>query len=225
MKLNFIGHATFYFETKHVKAIIDPFINDNPVSKIKTSDIRELTHIFVTHGHNDHLGDTVELAKQHNALVITNFEIASYLAEQGVSAHPMHIGGRTSFDFGDVKMTPALHGSAIQTESGLVDGGNPGGFLITIDGQSIYHAGDTGLTMDMKLLEEEHIDIALLPIGGNFTMDIRDAIRAVGFIKPKKVVPMHYNTFGLIQADPELFKSSVKGAEVIIMFPGDQLEF
>ena len=225
MKLNFIGHATFYFETEHVKAIIDPFINGNPVSKITTSDIKDLTHIFVTHGHNDHLGDTVELAKEHNALVITNYEIASHLAEQGVSVHPMHIGGRTTFDFGDVKMTPALHGSAIQTESGLVDGGNPGGFLITIDGQSIYHAGDTGLTMDMKLLEEEHIDVALLPIGGNFTMDIKDAVRAVDFIKPKKVVPMHYNTFGLIQADPEIFKNSIQESEVIIMSPGDHLEF
>jgi L-ascorbate metabolism protein UlaG (beta-lactamase superfamily) len=224
MKVKFIGHATFYFETEHVKALIDPFINNNPVSTIKTSDIKELTHIFVTHGHGDHLGDTVELAKTHDALVITNFEIANHLSQYDIKVHPMHIGGRRTFDFGDVKMTPALHGSSIQTEDGTVDGGNPGGFLITIDGTSLYHAGDTGLTMDMKLLEEEHIDLALLPIGGNFTMDIRDAVRAVDFIRAKKVVPMHYNTFSLVEADPNEFMKKVSQSEVIIMNPGDEIE-
>lgn len=224
MKINFIGHATFYFETKYVKGIIDPFINGNPVATISADSIEELTHIFVTHGHGDHLGDTVELAKKHNAMVITNFEIANYLAGQGVQAHPMHIGGRKTFDFGDVKLTPALHGSAIQTENGLIDGGNPGGFLITIDDTVLYHAGDTGLTMDMKLLEDEHVDIALLPIGGNFTMDIKDAVKAVDFIKPKKVVPMHYNTFGLVEADPKAFKDQVKDSEVIILAPGETIE-
>jgi len=224
MEVKFIGHSTFYFETANVKAIIDPFINGNPVSTISTEDIEELTHIFVTHGHGDHLGDTIELAKKHNALVITNFEIANYLSSQGVQAHPMHIGGRRTFELFDVKMTPALHGSAIQTENGLLDGGNPGGFLITIDGKVLYHAGDTGLTMDMKLLEVENVDLALLPIGGNFTMDIRDAIRAVDFIQPKKVVPMHYNTFGLIEADPQQFKNQVKNAEVIILSPGESIK-
>lgn len=221
MKLQFIGHAAFYFETDTVKGIIDPFITNNPAAKISVNDIDSLTHIFVTHGHGDHMGDTIELAKKHNALVITNFEIATFLGIQGVQAHPMHIGGRTTFDFGVVKLTPALHGSGIQTPDGIVDGGNPGGFVITIDGVTLYHAGDTGLTLDMQLLEDEHVDVALLPIGGNFTMDIRDAIKAVEFIKPKKVVPMHYNTFGLIQADPEVFKSGVTQAEVIIMKPND----
>lgn len=224
MKISFIGHATFMIESDNFKAIIDPFIKGNPLAKIKTSDISDLTHIFVTHGHGDHLGDTLELARDHQALVITNFEIATFLGAQGIQAHPMHIGGRKTFDFGVVKMTPALHGSAIQTEDGPVDGGNPGGFLITVNDKTIYHAGDTGLTMDMKLLEDEKVDLALLPIGGNFTMDIRDAIRAVDFIKPKIVVPMHYNTFGIIEADPERFKEGIQAAEVIIMKPGDCLE-
>lgn len=224
MLLKFLGHSAFYFESGDIKGIIDPFITGNPMAKIDVDDIKELTHIFVTHGHGDHIGDTVYLAKKHHALVITNFEIATYLGTLGVQAHPMHIGGRTSFDFGSVKMTPALHGSGIQTEEGVVDGGNPGGFLITVDDKVIYHAGDTGLTMDMQLLAIEDVDVAMLPIGGNFTMDIRDAIRAVEFIQPKKVIPMHYNTFGLIQAEPERFKEGVKHSEVIVLQPNESIK-
>lgn len=222
MKLQFIGHATFYFETEKVKALIDPFINGNPAAKITSADIKNLTHIFVTHGHADHLGDTIELAKKFKALVITNAEIAGYLSQFDILTHPMHIGGRKTFDFGSVKMTPALHGSSIKTPTGLINGGNPGGFVIDIDGIKIYHAGDTGLTMDMKLLEEENIDLAMLPIGGNYTMDIRDAIRAVDFIKPKAVVPMHYDTFGLIEVNKSEF--ILKTSEVIFMTPGETIE-
>ena len=168
MKLTYWSHSCFLLETAKHRIVIDPFLSGNPKAKINADDVN-CDYIIVTHGHGDHLGDTVELAKTHDALVITNFEIANHLSQYDIKVHPMHIGGRRTFDFGDVKMTPALHGSSIQTEDGTVDGGNPGGFLITIDGTSLYHAGDTGLTMDMKLLEEEHIDLALLPIGGNFT--------------------------------------------------------
>ncbi|MBN2794029.1 MAG: metal-dependent hydrolase [Clostridia bacterium] len=223
MKIQFIGHSAFYIESNGFKGLIDPFITGNPLATLTVDDFPEITHIFVTHGHGDHLGDTVELAKKHQALVITNFEIATFLGAQGVQAHPMHIGGRKTFDFGTVKLTPALHGSGIHTDHGIVDGGNPGGFVITVDGITLYHAGDTGLTMDMKLLADENIDVAMIPIGGNFTMDIRDAVKAVEFVQPKKVIPMHYNTFGLIQADPEVFKREVKNSEVILLHPGESI--
>ena len=217
MKLKYLGHSAFYIESGNFKALIDPFILGNPQTKVTPDDFSDITHIFVTHGHGDHLGDTVNIAKNNNSTVIANYEISLYLGENEVSTHPMHIGGRTKFDFGIVKMTPALHGSGIQTPNGIIDGGNPCGFVISIDGKKIYHAGDTGLTMDMKLLEVEDIDLAILPIGGNFTMDIDDAVRAVEFIKPKKVIPIHYDTFPVIEASPQEFKDKVKNSEVIIL--------
>ncbi len=225
MKLRYLGHASFYVEEGSFKALVDPFISNNPNSPVKASDFNDITHIFVTHGHGDHLGDTVTIANRTNATVITNYEIATYLSGKGVPTHPMHIGGRTKFDFGTVKMAPALHGSAIETISGLIYGGNPCGFVIEVNGKKLYHAGDTGLTMDMQLLAIEDIDVALLPIGGNFTMDIEDAVRAVGFIQPKKVIPMHYDTFPVITADPETFKEKVQDVETIILNPGEVFEF
>ena len=224
MKITFIGHSALYIETENVYALIDPFITGNPQSTLTADEITKLTHIFITHGHVDHIGDAVELAKKHGALVITNFEIANHLAQQGINVHPLHIGGRKTFDFGVVKMTAAVHGSAIPTPEGTVDGGNPGGFLLSIDGINVYHAGDTGLTMDMQLLKQEAVDIAFLPIGGNFTMDVEDAVRATEMIGAKLVVPIHYNTFGLISADPEAFKSQVKASRVLVMAPGSSIE-
>lgn len=225
MRIKYLGHSAVIIKDFNFKAIIDPFISENPKSNYNEEDLEGLTHIFVTHGHGDHLGDTVELAKKYNSKVITNFEIANYLEmKEDIDTHPMHIGGRTNFDFGTVKMTPALHGSGIYTENGFLDGGNPGGFVIDIKGKKVYHAGDTGLTMDMKLLEIENIDIALLPIGGNFTMDIDDAVRAVEFINPKKVIPIHYKTFDVIDADPREFKDKVKKSKVKILDIGEEIE-
>lgn len=221
MKIQFLGHACFYIEEGSFRAFIDPFLSSNPQAPKTLPDFKHITHIFVTHGHGDHLGDTTQISNKSNATVITNYEIASYLSGKNIPTHPMHIGGRTKFDFGTVKMTPALHGSGIETIGGLIYGGNPCGFVIEVNGKKIYHAGDTGLTMDMKLLEIEHIDVAILPIGGNFTMDIEDALRAVEFIKPTKVIPMHYDTFPIIKADPAAFKNRVKDAEVILLKPGE----
>ncbi|WP_053955535.1 metal-dependent hydrolase [Inediibacterium massiliense] len=220
MKIQFLGHSCFYLEENNFKALIDPFMTGNENCPLSPDDFSSITHIFVTHGHGDHLGDTIEIARKTNSMVITNYEIACFLGTKDITTHPMHIGGRTSFDFGVVKMTPALHGSSIETTEGMLYGGNPCGFVIKIGKNTIYHAGDTGLTMDMKLLERENIDLALLPIGGNFTMDIEDASLAVDFIKPKKVIPMHYNTFPLIKADPEKLKTQTS-SEIIILNPGE----
>ncbi len=224
MKIKYLGHSAFVIEGEKIKALVDPFISGNPNSISDIEELNDITHIFVTHGHGDHLGDTISIAKSNKAKAICNFEIGQYLSDKGLSVHTMHIGGRTTFDFGIVKMTPALHGSGIYDGSHFICGGNPCGFLIELEGKKVYHAGDTGLTMDMKLLEDENIDVALLPIGGNYTMDIRDAAKAVGFIKPKLVVPMHFNTFPVIQADPEVFRDCVSDTGVKVMSVGETIE-
>ena len=224
MKLTYYGHSVFVIEDKNFTGIVDPFIKGNSSCSQSLEDIPKLTHIFVTHGHGDHIGDTVELAKRDDALVICNAEIGRYLSNQGIKVHSMHIGGRTKFDFGKIKMTPALHGSGIQIGDKTYDGGNPGGFLFYLNDKVIYHAGDTGLTMDMKLLVDDGVDIAILPIGGNYTMDIEDAVKAVEFIQPNLVVPMHYNTFDVIKVDVNEFKEKVKNTEVRIINFGDSIE-
>ncbi|MDF2677274.1 MAG: metal-dependent hydrolase [Bacillota bacterium] len=216
MKLTYLGHSVVMIEEGKFKGIIDPFIKGNN-NEVKLDDLVNITHIFVTHGHGDHLGDTVEIAKKNNSLIIANHEIVSYLNKFNVNTHAMHIGGKTKFDFGTVKMTNALHGSGISVGNDMIYGGNPCGFVIEVNGKKIYHAGDTGLTYDMKLLQSENVDVAFIPIGGNFTMDINDAVLAVDFIKPKKVVPIHYNTFDLIKADPIEFKKKVGQTETIIL--------
>lgn len=217
MKLTYLGHSALLIEEGHFKGIIDPYISGNPLSKISVDSLVDITHIFVTHGHGDHIGDAVEIAKANNALIIANHEICAYLARFKVRTHSMHIGGRRKFDFGTVKMTNALHGSGISDGGSIICGGNPCGFVIEIEGKKIYHAGDTGLTLDMKLLENEKIDVAFLPIGGNYTMDADDAAIASDFIKAKRTVPIHYGTFGLIEADPLYFKSRVNSSEVVVL--------
>lgn len=217
MKLIYLGHSAVMIEDGNFKGIIDPFISGNPLVEVNSEELLNITHIFVTHGHSDHIGDTIDIARQTGALIIANHEISAYFSKFNLRTHSMHIGGRTKFEFGTVKMANAIHGSGISENGNMIYGGNPCGFVIEINGKKIYHAGDTGLTLDMKLLEDEQIDVAFLPIGGNFTMDLEDAVKAVDFIKAKKVVPIHYNTFGLIMANPQEYKNKVKTSEVVIL--------
>ena len=222
MQVIYLGHSAFHIIAPGLNALIDPYLSNNPMTTHKPEDFTGINYIFVTHGHGDHLGDTIAVAKANDATVIANAEICDYLSRKGVKCHPMHIGGSFVFHFGAVKLTPALHGSAITEGDQRIEGGNPCGFLIEVDGKHIYHAGDTGLSKDMELLSEDQVDLALLPIGGNYTMDIYDAARAVRMIKPIRVVPMHYNTFPHIQADPLEFINLVnEAAQVLILKPGD----
>lgn len=222
MKIQFLGHSAFYVEAEGLKSLIDPFLEEDVKQEFK---VEELNYIFLTHGHGDHLGSAVELAKKSGATVVANHEICIYLSTFDVDVHPMHIGGRTTFSFGRVKMTPALHGSGIETDQGVLNGGNPGGFLIEAGEKKLYHAGDTGLTYDMKLLQIEKIDVALLPIGGNFTMDVEDALRAVDFLKPKIAIPIHYNTFPVIEVSPETFVNALEKGLGKILAPGESFRF
>ncbi len=206
-KIVWHGHLTFSIEHNGVVILIDPFFDGNPAAKITKDDIKP-DYIIVTHGHGDHVGDTVYIAKKTGATVISNFEISSWLQNQGVEkVHPMHIGGGHDFPFGRVKLTIAHHGSILPDGS---YGGNPAGVLLTLGGAKIYDAGDTALTYDMTLLADEGVDVAILPIGDNFTMGPDDALKAVKFIKPKVVIPAHYNTWPLIEQDPYAFKARVE---------------
>jgi len=225
VKVTFLGHSAFYVESEGLRGLIDPFLTGNPMATSKPEDFPDVNFIFVTHGHGDHIGDTVSIAKNTQATVISNFELSHFFQKQGLMCHPMHIGGVFKFPFGRVKLTNALHGSDVEVEGELVPGGNPVGFLLELGGKKIYHAGDTGLTMDMQLLEKEKVDIAMLPIGGNFTMDIADAVRAVGMIRPEIVIPMHYDTFEVISADPQAFRDQVpQGVRTEILKAGQFLE-
>lgn len=225
MKITYLGHSAVIIEEGDFKGIIDPFISGNELATAKVEDITGITHIFITHGHDDHIGDAEEIAKTNDPLVITNHEIAGYLGSKGLKTHAMHIGGRYKFDFGIVKLTLALHGSGISTDHGMMDGGNPCGFVIEVNGKKVYHAGDTGLTMDMQLLKDENLDVALLPIGGNFTMDIDDAVKAVKMIKPEVTIPIHYNTFEVIEANPLEFKDKNTSSETTVLKIGGSFEF
>ena len=223
-KLTYFSHAAWKIETNEYTILIDPFLDDNPTSPVKSKDVKA-DFIIVTHAHGDHIGDAIPIAKANNATIISNFEIANWCGEQGVTAHPMHIGGSKEFPFGKVKLTQAFHGSSFPDGS---YGGMPTGVLITIQNKTIYHSGDTGLFGDMKLIGESiPIDIALIPIGDNFTMGVDDAVKAVEFLRPKMAIPMHYNTFDIINVDPDEFVSRVKktGVEAKVLDYGSSIDF
>ncbi len=223
-RLTYLGHAAFLLEGRDGRIAIDPFLTGNPLARVKPEAIR-VDHILLTHGHGDHLGDALQIAKANEAMIIAPYELAFYCANKGAKTHAMHIGGARAFPFGRIKLTIAHHGS--MAPDGTYTG-NPCGYLVNMDGRTLYHPGDTALFMDMKLIGEmNRIDLALLPIGDNFTMGIEDAVKAAEFLQARMYVPMHYKTFDLIDVDPDKFVAGVqaKGLKARVLPVGQSLEY
>src|SRR5207302_7010846 len=221
-RLSWLGHACLLLESDGKRVLIDPFLTGNPAAST-TADKVPADFILISHGHGDHVGDAVPIAQRTGATVITNYEISLWLEKQGLKkVHGMQLGGAHAFTFGRVKLTLALHGSMLPDGS---NGGNPCGFLLYLkDGIKIYAAQDTGLFGDMRLIGEEGIDLARLPIGDNYTMGPDDALRAVKLIQPRKVIPIHYNTWPPIAQDAEAWARRVRqetSTEVIVLKPGE----
>ncbi|MCB0750821.1 MAG: metal-dependent hydrolase [Ignavibacteriae bacterium] len=224
MKLRYFSHSAFQITTDSgVVILIDPFLDDNPTSPVKSNEVHP-HYIILTHAHGDHLGDSFKIAKRTDPTFICVNELANYCASKGFKAHNMHIGGAHQFEFGKVKFTIAHHGS--QTPEGTY-AGEPAGILITIDNKILYHTGDTALFLDMKLIGEmNNVDYMMLPIGDNFTMGIDDAVKAVEFVNPKFTIPIHFNTFEVITADPQIFKNKIESMNknCIVMNFGEEIE-
>ena len=225
MRISYLGHSCFYVETSRARLIIDPFLTGNPTASRRAADI-SCDYILVSHGHEDHTGDALTLSKHQGAPIIANYEIAEYFAAQGAKTHGMNPGGGFNFPFGRVKLTLAHHTSSLEAGLRPIYLGVPCGLLIQADGRSLYHAGDTALFLDMQLIGRIGLDLAMIPIGDNFTMGPEDAITALDFLKPRLTVPMHYNTWPIIAQDPAAFalRAAESGHSVRPLKPGEFLE-
>jgi L-ascorbate metabolism protein UlaG (beta-lactamase superfamily) len=214
IKITWHGHATFSLDISGTKIVVDPFLaGNNPVAKSGVADL-EADYILQTHGHGDHIADTVPLAKATGAQVIANFEICNWLNKQGCeNTWAMNTGGSYQFPFGRVKMTPALHSSGLPDGS---YGGDPGGFLIFSEGKTIYIAGDTALFSDMALIGSAGLDLAIIPTGDNFTMGPDDALEALRFLNPTIVIPCHYGTFPMLVPDMNDWAASVRASTTVV---------
>ncbi len=219
--LTWYGHAAMRLDVGGAKLLVDPFFTGNPAAAI-TAEQAEADYILISHGHGDHVGDAVAIARRTGATVIANFEISNWFNTQGVAnTHAQHLGGGFHYPFGYLKLTLALHGSGLPDGS---YGGNPCGFLLTAEGRKVYLACDTGLFGDMRLIGEEGLDLAVLPIGDNYTMGPDDALRAARLLQARHVVPVHYNTWDLIAQDAAAWAGRVEaeaGSKVRVLKPGE----
>jgi len=227
LKITYFGHSAFSLEADSKTVLIDPFITGNPSVTVNAEDLTAGT-IILTHAHNDHVGDTIDIAKRTGAVVITTFELGGWLKQQGVeNAIPANHGGTVTFDGGSTKLTPAWHTSSYETENGLVAPGIAAGHVVRFGGKTSYFAGDTCLFLDMQLIADEELDVAILPIGDHYTMGPGDALRAVKMLRPSTVIPCHYNTFPPIKQDAQQFKRDVESAtasKVVPLAPGEFID-
>jgi len=224
MKITFYGHASLGITIADINIIVDPFISSNPKASHIVINTIEADYILLTHAHQDHVLDVEAIAKRTNAVIVSNAEIATYYAKKGFKSHPMNHGGSWNFEFGNLKYVNAIHSSSFPDGT---YGGNPGGFVIEGERKNIYIAGDTALTMDMKLIPmRTKLDLAILPIGNNFTMDIEDAIIASDFVECDKILGYHFDTFGYIEINKEqaIKKFFDKGKDLMLLNIGDSIE-
>jgi len=220
LKVTFHGHACFSLEADGRRVVVDPFLTGNPAADIPVDRLPKVDAVLLSHGHGDHLGDAIPIARRDGATIVATAELARFCGQRGATVHAMHIGGAHEFPFGRVKLVPAFHGGAVEGDATGQFTTNPCGVVVTMGGKSAYHCGDTGLTLEMQLLAGR-VDVMLVPIGDNYTMGIDDAVRAVDLVKPATVIPMHYNTWDVIKADPEQFKTYVGDrARVVLLTPG-----
>lgn len=224
MNITYYGHSSFLIETMGKNIVVDPFITPNEMAKNIAVDSIPADFMLITHGHGDHVADAESIGKRTGATIISNYEIVSWFQEKGLTGHPLNHGGKRSFDFGTVKYVNAIH------SSGLPDGtygGNPGGFVVWNSESSFYIAGDTALTMDMKLipLTCPKLDFAILPIGDNFTMGFEDAVIAAQFIECDTIIGCHYDTFGYIKIDHDAAKKAFadSGKALILLSIGESI--
>ena len=225
MRLTYFGHSCFLVETSKARLLIDPYLNDNPAAKIK-ADAITCDYVIVSHGHEDHSADALTIAKRCQAPIIANYEIAEYLAAKGAQTHGMNPGGGFNFPFGRVKLTIAHHTSSMEAGANPIYMGTACGIIVQADGKNLYHAGDTGVFLDMQLIGRIGLDVALIPIGDNFTMGPDDALIALDFLKPKLAVPIHYNTWPVIAQNAATFAAHAAkaGHSVKPMAVGDTLD-
>jgi L-ascorbate metabolism protein UlaG (beta-lactamase superfamily) len=226
--LRFLGHAACEVVEGDTRILIDPFISGNPLATVSPDEL-DPTAILLSHAHNDHVGDAAAIARRTGATVVAIYEIAAWLEQQGVQSHGMSIGGAHAFPWGWVKLTPAWHGSTFVDQQGTFHGlGTPAGILLRLGDRLLYHAGDTALFSDMVLIGRHGVDVALLPIGDNFTMGPEDALEAVKLLNPERVVPIHYNTFPVIRQDPREWAQHVDtetSSHCVVLEPGQHLDY